>query len=160
MARAYLKNLPRLKAKMIRLKQQTAPAIRPAMEAAAGAICGTMRSVVPVDQGDLRSSIGWTWGDAPKGSFGVSHSIGGNKITIFAGNETAFYARWVEFGTAPHNVAPGGGTKGFKKSGSKGVEHPGAAARPFFYPSYRMHKKDVKRQITQALRIAVRDAVK
>lgn len=160
MAKAYLKGLPSLKRKLIRLKEDTMPAVRPAMEQAAELITSTMRSLVPVEDGDLRSSIGWTWGDAPKGSISVSHSIGSNKITIYAGSDEAFYARWVEFGTAPHNIAKGGGTKSFAKSGSEGVKHPGARARPFFFPAYRAHKKDVKKMIAQQVRIAVQKAVK
>lgn len=160
MAKAYLKGLPSLKRKLIRLKDETMPSIRPAMEQAAELITSTMRSYAPVEDGDLRASIGWTWGDAPKGSISVSHSIAGNKITIYAGNETAFYARWVEFGTAPHNIAKGGGTKSFAKSGSEGVKHPGARARPFFYPAYRVHKKQAKAMIAQQIKLAVQKAVK
>lgn len=159
MARVYLKNLPRLKRKLIRLKEETMPAVRPAMEQAASLITSTMRSLVPVEDGDLRASIGWTWGEAPKGSISFSHAIAGNKITIFAGNADAFYARFVEFGTAPHNVAKGGGTKKFAKSGAQGVEHPGAIARPFFFPAYRMHKKEVKAMIARQIRIAVKKAI-
>lgn len=159
MARVYLKGLPSLKRKLIRLKEETAPSIRPAMEQAATLITDTMRTLAPVEDGDLKASIGWTWGDAPKGSLSFSHTIGGNKITIYAGNAEAFYARWVEFGTAPHNIARGGGTKGFAKSGAAGVKHPGGTARPFFYPAYRMHKKQVKKMIADQIKIAMRKAV-
>lgn len=160
MAKAYLKNLPRLKRKLIRLKNETMPAVRPAMEKAAEIITATMRQYVPVEDGDLRASIGWTWGDAPRGSVSFSHSVAGNRITIFAGNEDAFYAKWVEFGTAPHNIAKGSGAKSFVKSGRAGVAHPGATARPFFYPAYRANKKAVKAMITQQIRLAVQRAVR
>jgi HK97 gp10 family phage protein len=149
-ARVYLKGLPRLKAKLVRLKEQTMPEIRGAMEHGAEKIAEMMRSLVPVDDGDLRASIGWTWGEAPKGSFSVSSNVGSNKITIFAGNEKAFYARWVEFGTAPH--AQGGQ--------HAGTEHPGNRAQPFFFPSYRANKRGVKALLRKAIREAVRKAVR
>lgn len=160
MAKVYLKNLPRLKRKLIALKNETMPAVRPAMEQAANLITASMRALAPVEDGDLKASIGWSWGEAPKGSISFSHTIAGNKITIYAGNETAFYARFVEFGTAPHNIAKGGGTKGFAKSGRQAVEHPGGRARPFFFPAYRMHKKEVKAMIARQIRIAVQKAIR
>ncbi len=157
MARVTVKGLPALRAKLVKLRTETIDKVRGAMEAAASEITGMMRRMVPVDQGDLRDSIGWTWGDAPKGSISTSHNIAGNRITIFAGNEKAFYARWVEFGTAAHNVAKGGGNKSF--AGTP-IQHPGARARPFFFPSYRANKKRVKAMIQKAITAAVRDAVK
>lgn len=160
MAKVYLKGLPSLKRKLIRLKEDTMPTVRPAMEQAAEMIAATMRTLVPVEDGDLRKAIGWTWGDAPKGSISFSHTVAGNKITIFAGNDDAFYARFVEFGTAPHAIMSGGKTRFAKKGGSRVVQHPGGRARPFFYPAYRMHKKQVKTMIAQQIRIAVQKAVR
>lgn len=150
MARVYLKGLPQLKAKLKRLKEDTADDIRPVMAAAADMIVTDMRSYAPVDQGDLRESIGWTWGDAPRGSFSTSAQIGSNRITIFAGNEKAFYARWVEFGTGPRENA----------GLFAGTTHPGTAPQPFFFPAYRANRKKVKKMMRDAIRAAVRKAVK
>lgn len=146
MARVRVKGIPSLRRKLIALKEKTLPDIRPAMEQAANRITDMMRRVVPVGQGDLLASIGWTWGEAPRGSVSVSARAGQNKITIFAGNEKAFYARWVEFGTAPH------------EQGGKfaGTDHPGTAAQPFFFPSFRANRREVKRMITRAIRDAMR----
>lgn len=142
MARVYLKGLPQLKAKLVRLKTETADKVRPAMEMAAGNLVEMMRRQVAVDQGDLRDSIGWTWGVAPRGSVAIASSAG---ITIFAGNAKAFYARFVEFGTAPH--VQGGS--------HPGTQHPGVAAQPFFFSSYRAMKKDMKAMLRKAIRDAV-----
>lgn len=95
----------------------------------------------PIRPGALRDSIGWTWGDAPKGSLVLGQSpriarIGGRegiKITIYAGNAEAFYARWVEFGT-------------WKWAGS-----------PFFFGTYRDHRRRIRGGITRALRKAIRE---
>lgn len=150
MARTYLKGLPNLKRKLIRLKEQTAAEVRPAMERAADQIVASMKNLVPVDDGTLRDSIGWTWGDAPKRSFSVSTQIGSNKLTIFAGSEKAYYARWVEFGTAAHEA---GGK-------FKGAQNPGARAQPFFFPSYRANRRQVKTMIRKAIRDAVKKAAR
>lgn len=96
----------------------------------------------PIIKGALRDSIGWTWGKAPKGAVVLAKSNairkGGSllKITIYAGGKgpggDAFYARWVEFGTA-------------KWAGS-----------PFFFFTYRGHKKRAKAGITRALNKAIK----
>lgn len=150
MARVYLKGLPQLKAKLIRLKQETMHSVRPAMEMAASEIVAMMRRLVPVDHGDLQDSIGWTWGEAPKRSLSFSHVIAGNKITIFAGNEVAFYARWIEFGTAPH----------INGGRFQGTENPGTPPRPFFYPAFRALRKKAKLTMAKAIRQSVRQIAK
>lgn len=147
MARASFKGLDKLKRKLIMLKEDTAGYVRPALERGAGEVVQMAKRLVPKKTRALENSIGWTYGTAPKGSITLaSAKVGDLRITIYAGDEKAFYARWVEFGTAPH-------TAGGK---FKGAEHPGAAAQPFFYPAYRANKK----QIQAALRKAIRDAVK
>jgi HK97 gp10 family phage protein len=99
---------------------------------AADDIVATMKNFVPVDQGDLRDSIGWTFGDTPKGATAFAKtrpikSAGGMRITIYAGNDKAFYARFVEFG----------------------VLKIGVSAQPFFYPAWRIHKKRLRSRLTR-----------
>jgi hypothetical protein len=67
-------------------------------------------------------------------------------ITIYAGSDEAFHARWVEFGTAPH-------LNGGRFAGSS---HPGTAAQPFFYPSYRATRKRAKGRVTRAVNKAAK----
>lgn len=116
--------------------------MRKALEKSANEIVKTAKGLVPVgevDGGTLRDSIGWTWGPPPEGSFvlGSTGDVGdGEEITIFAGNSEAFYARWVEFGTAH------------------------AAPQPFFFTSYRQHKKRHKSRLTRAVRKAVKEGAK
>lgn len=151
MARATIKGLPRLKAKLERLRTQTASDVAPAMGRAAQLIVDMMKRQVPVHEGDLRDSIGWTFGDAPKGALTVASSrVGTLRVTIFAGDEKAFYARYIEFGTAPH--AQGGKFAG--------TEHPGTPAQPFFFTSYRALRKEVKRMLRKAISEAVVKAIK
>ena len=123
-----------------------------AMEKGADELVAMMKRMVRKVSGDLHDSIGWTWGNAPKGSVVLAESGAdsrGLKITVYAGNEKAYYARWVEFGTAPHNVALGGGTvAGVKQAAAgEGNGHPGSKAQPFFFPSYRSLKKRIRARI-------------
>ncbi len=111
--------------------------IRRAMETSANEIVALAKNLVPVDKGDLKDSIGWTWGKAPKGAMtlGKVQSDGVDSeftITIYAGNSDAYYARWVEFGT--------------QKMG----------AQPYFYPSYRALRRRSKSRVTRSVSKAIK----
>ena len=110
-----VKGLTKLRRKLTKtIPERVIAATERAMEKSANEIVATMKGFAPFDDGDLRESIGWTWGDPPDGAVIVARSARsaqtGLRITIYAGDEEAFYARWVEFGTAPHNVGRGGGS--------------------------------------------------
>jgi hypothetical protein len=132
-----------------------------AMEAAAKDLVALMKSLVPVGQGDLQASIDWTWGEAPEGSLAMD-SLGSDEkqITIYAGAglDIPAVARWVEFGTAPHNVAKGGGTKAGQGDlpNGKGTPHPGARAKPYFYPAYRAKKKAILARMRREIKAALK----
>lgn len=114
-------------------------ATRGALEKGAGEIVAMAKGLVSVRSGELRDSIGWTWGDAPEGAMALAQSAvmeGGERITIYAGNSEAFYARWQEFGTQHHPPAP------------------------FFYPSYRFLKRRVKGRITRQMRKAIKEGAR
>ena len=100
--------LDRLNKKLARLPLVAQKRIREAMEQGANEIVAMMKSLVPTDSGALRNSISWTWGAAPKGALTLATVKGkggsDNTITIFAGNADAYYARFVEFGTASHTA--------------------------------------------------------
>lgn len=106
--------------------------IKKAMETSADEIVALAKNLAPVDKGDLKDSIGWTWGKAPKGAMTLGKVQtdavdSGFTITIFAGNSEVYYARWVEFGTQK------------------------MAAQPYFYPSYRAMRKRAKSRVTRAI---------
>lgn len=106
--------------------------IQKAIAQSADEIVDLMRRSVPVDKGDLRASIAWTWGAPPKGSSVLATTKrseagkAGLVATIYAGGGEAFHARWVEFGTV------------------------NMRAQPFFYPSWRLGKKRATSRITRA----------
>lgn len=124
---AKITRVERLQRKLQALPRIARQEIEKAMEKSAAEMVTLARSLVPVDSGDLRQSIGWTWGEAPKGSIRLG-TVGGGAatITIFAGNSEAFYARWVEFGTQKMR------------------------AQPYFFPAYRALRKRAKSRIRRA----------
>ena len=129
MAILGLKSLQR---KLKRLPELAREEIAKAMEQGANEIVALAKSLVAVDEGDLRNSIGWTWGDAPDGAMVIGTVRGGRgagnlRITIFAGNDEVFWGRWQEFGTQK------------------------MPAHPFFFVSYRALRKRSKSRITRAI---------
>lgn len=126
--------------------------VKEALARSADEVVAAMRSLVPVESGDLRDSIAWTWGDAPKGTIAIaSKKAKGSdlRITIYAGGGEAYYGRFVEFGTNPH-------TNGGLFAGAR---HPGTAAKPFFYPGWRMSKKAVKSRVSRSIKKAIKEGV-
>lgn len=146
-----IQGLDRLNRKLGRLPATVQKRIREAMEQGADEIVSLMKSLCPSDSGDLRDSIAWTWGSAPKGAMTLATVKGkggaDNVITIYAGNADAYYARFVEFGTASH-------TAGGKFAGA---EIPAIPAQPFFFVSFRANRKRVKSRITRAINKAAKE---
>lgn len=161
MARVFLKRLPNLKQKLIRLKTQTESRVSIAMEGAATEITEMMKRLASDSNksGKLVASIGWTWGAPPSGSISFGHSVGSKRITIYAGGPEAFYARWIEFGTAPHALAQGSRRASGKKQ-DEGKHHPGTMAQPFFFNSYRALKKKSKLMMQKAIRQAIKEVAR
>ena len=130
--------LQQLRAKIKALPDAARAEIRAAMEQSAEEVVAMAKRLVPVDSGALRDSIGWTWGEPPKGSITLAQSDpNAEAITIYAGSRDktlgdadAFYVRWVEFGTVT------------------------ARAHPFFFPSWRALRKRVKSRNTRAVKKA------
>lgn len=128
---ARIIGLEKLQKKLNAMPKSVKQEIRKALEQSAEEIVSLARNLVPVDKGDLRDSIGWTYGDVPKGSISLgsvraSELTGDLTITVYAGNSKAFYARWQEFGTQKMQ------------------------AQPFFYPAYRALRRRAKGRVTRA----------
>ncbi|WP_369455944.1 HK97-gp10 family putative phage morphogenesis protein [Brucella anthropi] len=129
--RSRIIGLEKLQKKLNAMPKLVKQEIRKALEQSAEEIVSLAKSLVPVDKGDLRDSIGWTYGDVPKGSISLgsvkaSELTGDLTITVYAGNSQAFYARWQEFGTQKMQ------------------------AQPFFYPAYRALRRRAKGRVTRA----------
>jgi HK97 gp10 family phage protein len=154
-----VQGLSRLSAKLKKLPTAVRSEIRQALAEGADEMVATMRGLAPVspsgshgwEPGMLRSSIVATFGagGAPayaafqgrKGRRAIRSNDPDLSVTISAGDTHVRYAHLVEFGTKPH---PQGGK-------FAGTQHPGTAARPFFYPGYRANKKKVKARISRAI---------
>lgn len=160
-ARVQIAGMPRLLRKLKVLPDAVRKELRLELAKHADDVVAMMKGLVPVSSGmstdyngqpkkpgALKDSIGWAWGNkVPKGAMAIATSGKGDlSITIYAGNKTAYYAKFVEFGTAAH-IAGG------KFEGAKIPDFPG---KPFFWPSWRAMRKDVKK----ALRVASRNAAK
>ncbi len=129
-------NLAKLDKKLKRLPTVAKEFIRAEMGKVADQVVEMMKRLVPVEDGVLRDSIGWTWGKAPKGAgivAMVKSKMGDDlTITIYAGSVEAYYARWQEFGTQD------------------------LPAQPFFYVSWRASRKEAVRQVRKASRQAAK----
>lgn len=70
--------------------------------------------------------------------------------------------RFLEFGTAPHNTAKGGGTAlGWAKfRAGDGNRHPGTQAQPHVFPTWRERRAKIKRSVSLAVSKAVREAMR
>jgi len=156
----------RLQRKLDALSNGVKEPIRAAIAQGAEKIVAMAKNLVPEDTGALRDSIGWRWGrPAPKGSIvlAATQALGSElAATIYAGNDKAFYARWVEFGTQAGSVGSRVADKRKKGGRTRLVyrTHPGTDAQPFFFVSYRANKKSVKAKIRAAVRKAARSAAK
>lgn len=137
--------------------------VKKALQKSAEAMVEQARFLCPVDEGALRESIGWTFGDAPQGSrmiAGVSEA--GITVTVYAGNDEAFYARWVEYGTQAGKIGVRGASPGVGKRGRPRIArkskrtHPGSAAQPFFFPAYQLEKKRTKSRVKRAMNKAIK----
>ena len=135
---------PRLRARLAKIPDIAREAAASAMEECAAEIVAEMKMLAPVDSGDLRDSIGWTWGDIPAGSFMIDEIRSGKnagqqyaalRIKIYAGSRDAFYARFIEFGTKT-----------------------GVRAQPFFFAAYK--KWGGKAKFRARIRAAIRKRIK
>lgn len=132
-----VRGLDSLVKKLTKIPEEAKAEIRKALELSADEVVRLAKRLAPVDDGDLQMSISWTWGDPPKGSIvlGVVKAPKGSddlRISIYAGNSKAYYARWVEFGT----------------------QH--ASAQPYFLPAYRANRKRVRGRVTRAINKAAK----
>ena len=145
------KTLAKLKA----IPQAAREAIKTALKANSDQIVGMQKRLVPTDSGDLRESIRAEWGDVKLASSANLSSAGGGMtikgdpdltVTIVAGDDKAYYARFVEFGTAPRDQ---GGW-------AEGTKHPGTTPRPFFYGPWRAMRKKSKSSVSRAINKAAK----
>jgi HK97 gp10 family phage protein len=154
------RGVDKLKRKLRTIPQIAREEIHGALQQSAAEMVATAKSFAPVKSGDLSNSIGYTFGKYTQENSNVRGvGVTGTKlndpdltVTIHAGDAKALYAAFVEFGTASHTIKPrrpGGLLNVFGRMITK-VEHPGATARPFFFPAWRLVKKKAKGRVSRA----------
>lgn len=123
-----------------------ASVLRSAMREGAKEIEEDAKARVPADTGRLRDSIRVTTrlkGGRVIAAITAGGRSGAKKVMqgrrgLRVGYELAYYASWVEYGTAAHKILPRK-PGGFLSIGGKlfvrGVEHPGAKPKPFMRPA-------------------------
>ena len=141
-----IEGLDRVSRKLALIPKKAMEALAEQLEKNATELVADMKRLAPKETGRLAASIGWTWGDAPKGSMTLGTVKGGRRagqgfgvmrITIYAGGRgknDPFWAWFQEFGTSK------------------------MAANPFFYPTYRAKKSAMRSRATRAFKQAVKDA--
>lgn len=98
---------------------------------------GGLRAGARVIMTHARASVGVVSGRL-RDSLRVSTSTRDGRVTatVVAGGRDTFYARFVEYGTAPHTITAA--NRGALSIGGlffQSVDHPGARARPFMRPA-------------------------
>lgn len=143
---ATISGLVRLQRKLDRIPSIAKAKIREAMAATADEIVAMMKSLA--EDPAIVASIAWTWGAAPKGSRVVATAkgagLGGDlTLTIYAGDDEAFYVWWWEFGTAERLHASGKSVGAMKPS-------------PFFFVSWRANRRKARNRVRKAVRQAAK----
>lgn len=112
--------------------------MRAALAAGARVIAAQAKAIAPLEVNPpgfnfYKKSLGWSPG-ALKRSIKVTSRLRNGRVTatVKAGDKVAYYAGWVEFGTAAHWIKPKNKKAlFFGGKAVKGVQHPGARKNPF-----------------------------
>jgi HK97 gp10 family phage protein len=156
--------LKRLQKRLDAIPKEVIKAVQPALEKSGQELVATMKQLAEQsrESGELIESITYTTAGRttpPYSQPGGEQVVPPNSVIVTAGNADVRYAHLVEFGTAPHNVAKGGGTVAGKVRAAfgGGTQHPGAPAKPFFWPSYRLLRRRMSNRIKRSISKAVRE---
>lgn len=142
-----IKGRDRWLAKLERMPKEVKSEAREALADGGEEMVGLAKQFVPTQTGKLRDSIIWRYGNEEKTAY--SQGLGGShelSVVISAGNKGVRYAHLVEFDTAPR---PNGGM-------FEGTTHPGTAASPFFYPSFRILRRRMRSRVTRKINKAIK----
>lgn len=108
--------------------------LTPKLEAAVmrGALRAGMKEVLPVAQGNIHNVSG----ELARGlKIGTRSRRGTVTASLKAKGPHAHVAKWVEFGTKPHEIKAKDGSLSFGGSFARSVMHPGATRKPFMRPA-------------------------
>jgi HK97 gp10 family phage protein len=148
---AKVRNKDRLFQKLKALAPDVAEEVEAANLKLAQDMVTNAKSFVPVDRGDLRDSIVATPGGQSTPGYsqpGGSLVVPEGSVAVTAGNSKVRYPHLVEYGTRAHIAG------GF----AAGATIPAIPARPYFWPAFRLIRSKMKRQVSAAVRRALKRA--
>lgn len=126
MANVHVKGLAELQRALDEIPaKMEANVLRGALRAGANIIRDHARENVPVATGTLRDGL----------KVSTRSRRGRVTATLKTTGKHAFIAPWIEFGTRPHRIVARGKGLFFGGLFARGVDHPGAAAKPFLRPA-------------------------
>jgi HK97 gp10 family phage protein len=131
------KSLRNFQKRMQAIPKAARKAVNPALLKGGYEIVDAMEALVPEDTGDLKGSITLTppgHATPPYSQPGGSHSVPANQVAVTAGNTDVRYAHLVEYGTSR------------------------TAAKPFFWPGFRLTRKKAENRIKREIAKAIREA--
>ena len=156
-----VKGLDRLLRQLAALPNSVRAEMADALADEAQFLAAVIERAAPKRYGALKASVGWCAGPPPpvhtNGAFrittkdyskaGLALNDAGLMFSVYAGDDRAYYARFVEFGTSP---APAGRSRDVTgKSRNNARPHAGTRAQPFFFPSVRAWKKPSRARVVR-----------
>ena len=133
--------------------------MRGALRAGQKVVMEAARSYAPSARPGTDAEAQWgAYAGALRDSLKIGTRLRNGKViaTLVAGNKTAFYARWVEFGTKPHTITPQHGryiTLGGKAYTS--LPHPGAKPNPFMRRAIDLKVGEATQAVAEYLRVRI-----
>ena len=112
-----------------------------------------IRGDAPVEDGELRDSVDWSYGEPPANAWHADTSQRTTnvpdrlRLSVYAGGKKAPHGHLVHNGT---------GQRSTKDGARRGVMPP----QPFFWPNIRSLRKRMKARISRKANKAIRDSVK
>lgn len=118
--------------------------MRAALRQGANIIRDAAREKAPKDTGALRKSI----------KVSTTGKRGEVIARIRAGDNKAYYAHMVEYGTAPHSITVGQDGTALAVPGNpvRSVNHPGAAPKPYMRPAIDENVEAATRRVGEVIR--------
>lgn len=175
-----VKGLDRLLRQLEALPNSVRAALYDSLAEGAKDMAEAIARAAPERDGDLKASIGWAQGEPPPtkatgafrftvkdlGAKGRALNDAGLLFSVYAGNDKAYYARWVEFGTSAKaavaaryrvtrsvSILPGRRVRARKAARA----HAATPAQPFFYPTIRAFKKPLRARVVRAANRAAKE---
>ena len=168
---AKVEGLEKLRAQIRSIPEKVAGQMSEGIGAAAYDLADAIQAHTPRATGALANSVDYCAGDPPadakmgaadktvENPLAEALTDKGLRYSVYAGDDRAFYARWVEFGTRAGKVGDKTSDKSHRSRTVKRT-HPGTKAQPFFYPTIRARMSRTKSAVSRAVSKALKDAAK